>query len=303
MTALLRSMTGFAEAAAEEHGRVVRVSVRSVNHRYLDLHVHLPEGLEALEPVVRRVVRGKVRRGHLDVYARVESARPPEIRVNGETAAMYLEAMEKMKAKYEREPDLGAIFRLPGVVETGSVADSAETERLADLLEGALGRALERLGEMRLAEGKRLGDGMARLVERMEEAVGQLGALAERARPAYAERLRERIRELVTGAGASASQIDPARLAQEAALVAARSDSTEEITRLRSHLEQFSRSLEAPGEAGKTLDFLCQEMQREVNTTLAKAPALGPDGLEITRLGLGVKAEIEKLREQVQNIE
>jgi len=303
MTALLRSMTGFAEAAAEEHGRVVRVSVRSVNHRYLDLHVHLPEGLEALEPVVRRAVRGKVRRGHLDVYARVESARPAEIRVNDEAAAMYLDAMEKMRAKYgiEREPDLGAIFRLPGVVEAGSVADSAETERLADLLEGALKGALERLGEMRLAEGKRLGEEMARLLDGMVKAVGQLGAMAERARPAYAERLRARIQELVTGAGAT--QVDPARLAQEAALVAARSDSTEEITRLGSHLEQFRRSLEAPGEAGKTLDFLCQEMQREVNTTLAKAPALGPDGLEITRVGLGVKAEIEKLREQVQNIE
>jgi len=303
MTALLRSMTGFAEAAAEEHGRVVRVSVRSVNHRYLDLHVHLPEGLEALEPVVRRAVRGKVRRGHLDVYARVESARPPEIRVNAEAAAMYLDAMEKIRGQYgiEREPDLGGIFRLPGVVETGSVADSAETERLAELLEGALGRALDRLGEMRLAEGKRLGEEMARLVARMVEAVGRLGELAGRARPAYAERLRGRIRDLIEGAGAT--QVDPTRLAQEAALVAARSDSTEEVTRLRSHLEQFSRSLEAPGEAGKTLDFLCQEMQREVNTTLAKAPALGPDGLEITRVGLGVKAEIEKLREQVQNIE
>ena len=135
-------------------------------------------------------------------------------------------------------------------------------------------------------------------VARMAEAVSRLGMLAEGARTAYAERLRERMSELL-----GATPVDPARLAQEAAMVAARSDSTEEVTRLGSHLEQFSRSLEAPGEAGKTLDFLCQEMQREVNTTLAKAPALGPDGLEITRLGLGVKAEIEKLREQVQNIE
>ena len=132
----------------------------------------------------------------------------------------------------------------------------------------------------------------------MVEGVGRLGMLAEGARTAYAERLRERMSELL-----GATPVDPARLAQEAAMVAARSDSTEEVTRLGSHLEQFSRSLAAPGEAGKTLDFLCQEMQREVNTTLAKAPALGPDGLEITRLGLGVKAEIEKLREQVQNIE
>ena len=300
MTARLRSMTGFAEAAAEEHGRVVRASVRSVNHRFLNLHAHIPEGLEALEPVVRRVVRGKVRRGHLDVYVRVELARPAEVRVNAEAAAMYLEAMEQMKAKFglEREPDLGAIFRLPGVVETGSLAGAEEIERIGELLEGALGRALDRLDEMRLAEGTRLGEDMARAVARMVEAVGRLRMLGERAGPAYEERLRERMRELL-----GTSPVDPARLAQEAALVAARSDTTEEITRLGSHLEQFSRSLDAPGEAGKTLDFLCQEMQREVNTTLAKAPALGPDGLEITREGLGVKAEIEKLREQVQNIE
>jgi uncharacterized protein (TIGR00255 family) len=298
MTGRLRSMTGFAEAAAEEHGRVVRVSVRSVNHRFLDLHAHVPEGLEALEPVVRRVVRGKVGRGHLDVYVRVESARAGEVRVNAEAAAMYLEAMEQMKARFglEREPDLGAIFRLPGVVEAGLLADAVEIERITELLEAALERALARLDEMRLAEGKRLGEEMARAVARMVEAVGHLGMLGERAGPAYAERLRERIREL-TGT------VDPARLAQEAALVAARSDTTEEITRLGSHLEQFSRALEGPAEAGKTLDFLCQEMQREVNTTLAKAPALGPDGLEITRAGLGLKAEIEKLREQVQNIE
>ncbi|MDE3135960.1 MAG: YicC family protein [Acidobacteriota bacterium] len=300
MTGRLRSMTGYAEAAAEEHGRVVRASVRSVNHRFLDLHAHVPEGLEALEPVVRGAVRGKVRRGHLDVYVRVESVRPAEVRVNGEAAAMYLEAMEQMKAKFglEREPDLGAIFRLPGVVEAGSLADAAEIERITALLEGALGRALTRLDKMRLAEGTRLGEEMARAVARMAEMVDQLGMLGERARPAYAERLRERMRELL-----GTSPVDPARLAQEAALVAARSDTTEEITRLGSHMEQFSRALDGPGEAGKTLDFLCQEMQREVNTTLAKAPALGPDGLEITRLGLGVKAEIEKLREQVQNIE
>lgn len=300
MTARLRSMTGFAEALAEEHGRAVRAGVRSVNHRFLDLHVHLPEGLEGLEPTVRRSIRGKVRRGHVDVYVRVESGGEAAVRVNGEAAARYLEAMRRLKEKFglEREPDLGTVFRLPGVVEPGAAGDAAEIEHLGELLERALGQALERLDRMRQAEGERLGGELARMGKGLLETVGRLGKLAERARPAYAARLRERIDELV-----GASGTDPARLAQEAALVAARSDATEEITRLASHLDQFARALEGPGEAGKTLDFLCQEMQREVNTTLAKAPALGPDGLEITRAGLGVKAEIEKLREQVQNIE
>ncbi len=300
MKAGIRSMTGFAEAVAEDHGRVARASVRSVNHRFLDLRVNLPEGLESLDPVVRRAARGKARRGHLDVFIRLESAGPPEVRVNREAAAMYLKTMSELMGQFglRNEPDLAGVLRLPGVVESAATADPAETERLAAIVERAMSQAMERLDEMRRAEGARLAADLEQSMARLGAHVAGLESLAERARPAYAERLRERLGELLAD-----TTVEPARLVQEAAIVASRSDATEEITRLKSHLDEFTRALGSPGEAGKTLDFVCQEMQREINTMLSKAPALGPDGLEITRAGLAVKAEIEKLREQVQNIE
>jgi uncharacterized protein (TIGR00255 family) len=300
MTDRLRSMTGYAEAKAGEQGLVLHVGVRSVNHRFLDLHLRLPEGLEALETVARRVVRESVRRGHLDLFVRLESTGAPPVRVNRQAAALYLTAIEELRAEFDlrEEPELGVVLRLPGVVETGSLAELAEAGHLARLLEQALGEALGHLDRMRQTEGARLGAEMAAAADRLAAAVKKLEDLGERGRQAYAARLRERIDELL-----AETAVDPGRLAQEAAQVASRSDATEEAARLRSHLEQFTATLHGAGEAGKKLDFLCQEMLREVNTTLAKAPALGPDGLEITRLGLEVKGEIEKLREQVQNIE
>lgn len=296
----LRSMTGFAEASAQDGGRRVAVSVRAVNHRFFDLHVHLPEGLEALEMVVRQKVREAVRRGHIDVYVRVQFAGAPEVKVNRQAAELYLRVVRELQSEFDvrGDADLGAILRLPGVVEVAPPVEASETERVGEALGRTLGEALSRLNLMRQAEGARLGEEMARMTERIEETVGKIEQLGEGTRKAYAERLHQRVHELL-----GQSPLDPGRLAQEVAQMAARSDTTEEMTRLRSHVVEFRHVLDGLSEAGKKLDFLCQEMQREVNTTLAKTPALGPDGLEITRLGLAAKAEVEKLREQVQNIE
>lgn len=300
MTASLRSMTGWAEAVAESQGRVLHASVRSVNHRFLDLRVHLPEGLDVLDAAVRRLVRDTIRRGHLDVFVHLESEAPPPVRVNRQAAALYLEAAKALQREFElkAEPDLGSILRLPGVVDTGAALDPAEADRIGELLERALGEALARLEGMREAEGRRLADELAPAAARVGACAERIEALAEGARPAQVERLRERMRELLGDV-----QVDPSRLAQEAAFAATRSDTAEETARLRSHLAAFTGALGGGGEAGKKLDFLCQEMQREVNTILAKAPGLAADGLEITRLALEAKGEIEKLREQVQNIE
>lgn len=300
MTARLRSMTGFAEAAAQDGGRRVAVSVRSVNHRFFDLHVHLPEGLEALETLVRRAVREAVRRGHVDVYVRLESAGAPEVRVNRDVAGLYLKAIRELQGEcgVPGETDLSTVLRLPGVVELAAPVEADESERIGEMLGTTLGKALDRLNQMRQGEGARLSEEMAKIAGRIGEDVEKIERLGKRARIAYTERLRERIRDLL-----GQNPIDPGRLSQEAAQMAARSDATEEAARLRSHITEFRSILREASEAGKKLDFLCQEMQREVNTTLAKAPALGSDGLEITRLGLALKAEVEKLREQVQNIE
>ena len=155
-----------------------------------------------------------------------------------------------------------------------------------------------RLEEMRLTEVRSLGDEMHRLVASIDGMASEVEQLAERSRPLYAQRLRSRIEELLAG-----GPLDAARIAQEAALLAERADVSEELARLRSHVQQFDQLMAGADEPGKKLDFLLQEMQREANTLLSKTPGLGEDGLAITDRGLQVKAEIEKLREQVQNVE
>ena len=184
----------------------------------------------------------------------------------------------------------------------GAPAASLEDEDLPELeaaVTKCLAEALDKLDRMRADEANHLREEMSERLARTSRALRRKSeTLAERARPAFARRLETRLKELLGEA-----QIDPARLAQEAAIAAERSDVSEEITRLRSHVQQFESLLGGAGDIGKKLDFLLQEMQREANTLLSKTPGNDGDGLEITRLALEIKSEIEKLREQVQNIE
>jgi len=296
----LKSMTGYAQTRLVENGWSLRVSVRSVNHRFLDLHLRVPEGFEPIEPRIRQIVRERVRRGHLDVTLHYELAGPAAVGVNREIAAAYLEAVNQLRSdfKIEPQPDLAAILRLPGVI--GPPADSLEG-KLAEL-EGAvtkcLAESLDKLDRMRADEASHLREEMMARLSTIVELATKAETTAQRAHPAFAKRLETRLKELL-----GETQIDPARLAQEAAIAAERSDVSEEITRLRSHVQQFEALLNGAGDIGKKLDFLLQEMQREANTLLSKTPGNDGEGLEITRLALEIKSEIEKLREQVQNIE
>jgi uncharacterized protein (TIGR00255 family) len=173
-----------------------------------------------------------------------------------------------------------------------------EQEQLGQALEACLREALLKLDDMRRAEGKHLVEELRDRLARVGGQVEQVRGLATTLRPAFARRLESRLKELLGGVG-----IEPARLAQEAALLAERSDISEELDRLRSHLQQFAKLLDGAGELGKKLDFLLQEMHREANTMLSKTPGVESEALAITGLALEIKAEIEKLREQVQNIE
>ena len=173
-----------------------------------------------------------------------------------------------------------------------------EQERLGCLLDGGLREALAKLDDMRRAEGRHLVEELRNRLVRIGGHVEQVRGLAATLRPAFSRRLDAKLKELLGGAG-----IDPARLAQEAAVLAERSDISEELDRLRSHLQQFGKLLDGAGELGKKLDFLLQEMHREANTMLSKTPGVESEALAITGLALEIKAEIEKLREQVQNIE
>ena len=300
----IHSMTGFAQARIERDGWSLRINLRSVNHRFLDLHLRMPDGFEVFEPRIRLAVRNCLRRGHVDVNVYYEPAGPASVEVNREVAEAYMKAVEELRGRFgvKTEPDLIALFRLPGVVAAPGVTSELQNEeaqeRLGAQVETCLEQALGRLESMRRSEGQALSGEMQGLLTRIAETTAEIESLAQRVRPAFARRLEAKLSELL-----STAQIDPARLAQEAALLAERSDITEELARLRSHVEQFRKLLAGAGEAGKKFDFLLQEMQREANTLLSKTPGVESEGLAITTFALEVKSDIEKLREQAQNVE
>lgn len=296
----LRSMTGYAQARVTGHDWTIRISVRSVNHRFLDLHVRLPEGFEALEPRMRQKIREHIRRGHVDVGLRYEPSGPAAIGVNKEVAAGYLQAANSLRDQFgiRTEPDLASILRLPGVIGPPAAALESEMTQLEEMAAHCLDEALEKLDRMREEEAAALRDEMSGRLASVADLGARVRVLAERARPAFARRLESRLKELL-----GEIALEPARIAQEASLAAERSDVSEELARLASHVRQFESILAASADVGKKLDFLLQEMQREANTLLSKTPGTETEGLQITELGLEIKSEIEKIREQVQNIE
>jgi uncharacterized protein (TIGR00255 family) len=295
-----KSMTGFAQARAEQNGWALRLTLRTVNHRFLDVHLRLPEGFEPLEPRIRQRLRERLRRGHVDVALYFEPVGPATVQVNREVAAAYLKMAADLRREFgvKTEPDLAAILRLPGVIGASAAPLAEDMERLGDQVVGCLDEALASLHRMRQSEGRVLAEELIGRLGRITSLANEIEVLAERARPAYARRLEARLKELLGD-----TPLDPARLAMEAAMAAERSDVSEELARLRSHVHHFNEMLAAEADVGKKLDFLLQEMQREANTLLAKTPGNDADGMAITRLALEVKSEIEKLREQVQNIE
>ena len=296
----LRSMTGYAQAQHTDNGFGLRVSVRSVNHRFLDLHIRVPEGFEPLEPRMRQIIRERVRRGHLDVTLRYELAGPAAVGINQEVAAAYVQAVNAMRKQFgiHAEADLASILRLPGVIGPPAASLDEELAKIEEIAAGCLAEALDKLDRMRTHEGDVLRQEMLGRLAQIAGFAEKIGPLAERARPAFARRLETRLKELLGD-----SQLDPARVIQEAAIAAERSDVSEELTRLASHVRQFESLLASPADVGKKLDFLLQEMQREANTLLSKTPGNEAESLAITELGLEIKSEIEKIREQVQNIE
>jgi uncharacterized protein (TIGR00255 family) len=296
-------MTGYAMVRGEFHGWSVRVSVKSVNHRFLDVKLRLPDSLEPYEHRLRQTVREKLHRGHVDVHVSAEPGEGAPVHVNRELLKKYLQAAEELKDQTggQAELDVVSLLRLPGVI-TGLASALPETEEeqeeFGSALEKYLRDAIGKMDEMRKAEGRHLAEELRTRVARIGQQTEQVRESVQTLRPAFARRLDLRLRDLLSG-----TNVEPARLAQEAALLAERSDISEELDRLHSHLRQFSKLLDGAGELGKKLDFLLQEMHREANTMLSKTPGVENEALAITGVALEIKAEIEKLREQVQNIE
>jgi uncharacterized protein (TIGR00255 family) len=223
--------------------------------------------------------------------------------VNRELLQSYLSVADELRQQSgsKAELDFVSLLRLPGVIAglAPALPDSEEEQdAFGKVLERYLLEALGKMDEMRRNEGRHLTEELRTRVARIEVQAEQVRELVTALRPAFARRLEARLKEILNGA-----VTDPSRIAQEAALLAERSDISEELDRLRSHLMQFAKLLDGAGELGKKLDFLLQEMHREANTMLSKTPGVETDALAITGIALEIKAEIEKLREQVQNIE
>jgi uncharacterized protein (TIGR00255 family) len=296
------SMTGFARVS----GRVSDVlswnlSLKSVNHRFLDLHMRLPAGAEPLEMRLRRLLKEKVLRGHLEVTLSVERGLRPSAHFDRDLLQGYIAAFRAAASEsaLQQQPDLNAIFRLPGVLTGEARFSEEEVHALEEDVVAETGRLVEALNHMRGQEGASLARELAATMERLDSAVSQVAHMRQEVQRAYFERISQRISGLLNGH----TGIDRDRVLQEAAMLAERSDVEEEVTRLRTHIRHFHSLLEAGGEVGKKLDFLLQEMNREANTLLSKTGGVSGNGQRITDLGLGMKSEIEKAREQVQNLE
>lgn len=298
---MIRSMTGYSRVQEEGDGLGLSVTIRSINHRFLDAQIRLPAGLEGLEPQVRQLVKDQVARGRVEVTVSLARSAPAQLRVDRNLLAGYIAAYQALRKEFDSaaEPDLVELLRIPGIVVAGTDELSpGESQKLQRVLEQAARNALERLNEMRAREGETLERDLRSRLARLVELGDSTARLAERAPQAYRNRLQSRIRELLGGV-----ELDAGRLAQEVAYLASRADISEELTRFRSHLDQAGKLLAAGTEVGKKLDFLLQELNREANTILSKTTDMPEVGLEIARQSIEMKTEIEKLREQAQNIE
>ncbi len=300
MPAPLRSMTGFARVRRPLGDGEMVVSAKSVNHRSLDLVIQTPSALEPYESAIRAIVKSKVVRGHVEVRVSLPKSAGGEgaLSLDRDFLHDYLRIFREEAASHDLDckPDLNAALRIPGMFSASEKVgppDGAE----AALVE-ALAQALAELNEFRSREGKELADEMRGHNERLAAAAGQMERLRAASSEYFQKRLAERLQEVAKGI-----QIDPQRLAQEAAILADRSDIGEELARLKIHSGQLAALLDAGGEVGKKLDFLLQEMNRETNTILSKTSGAGEPAMKITELALAAKAAIEKIREQSLNLE
>jgi len=293
----LRSMTGFARVRAVTVAGDATFVLKSLNHRALDLHLHVPEALESTVPRLRALLKEGLRRGHVDLRVTWDPVpSPAATRVNRALLEAYVTAFREAAREYGLggEPDLNSALQLPGMMQSQR-RDELPPE-VEDQLAAGLAEALTLMNAFREREGEQLRQEMLARQANLIAIARQMESLRAEVVTAIRQRLEHRLDEL-------AAKIDPARLAQEAALLVERSDVAEEISRFIIHVEQLGQLLRAGGEIGKQLEFLLQEIGRETNTVLAKSASAGIAGLPLADQALAAKAEIEKIREQSLNVE
>jgi uncharacterized protein (TIGR00255 family) len=297
---MIKSMTGFASLTHEDERATIGITVRAVNHRFLDLQLRIPQSLGEVEPRVRSLLQKRLSRGRVELAIAVQmrTAATPTVELNAEFAGALLAALDVARERGLVSGTLspGDLLRLPQALtirERPVDADPALEEQLGASVEAAVEQALADLDAMRVREGGHLRADLDSRRSTLGTLIAALAEAADTGRSELEARLRERIAEL-----ALELPVDQAMIAQEIVRAAARSDISEEVTRFRAHLAHWEALADGEEPCGRKLDFLLQEMNREVNTIGAKA-----DGLHISELIINAKAELEKMREQVQNVE
>lgn len=290
----MRSMTGYGRGAASRGEVHATVDVRSVNHRFLDLKLRGGQLPAAVEDAIAARVRAAIGRGAVAVAVHLRGGAPGGMRIDGDAAVRAHRMLAELAARLALPgPDLALVLAQPGVVTADDTLDDGGAAAALD----ALDAALVQLDAMRAAEGAALAAEIGLRLDELVALRARIAVLAAGVPQQIARRLTERVRRLAEDAGAGGA-LDPGRLAQEIAVLAERADITEELVRLTSHLDQARALLDATGAVGRRLEFLVQEIGRELNTIGAKATAA-----EISAAIVDAKAALEKIREQVQNIE
>jgi len=294
---MIRSMTGYGRAEVAGVRLGLSVECKSLNHRHLDIALRMPRALSAFELDARRLIQGAIERGRVEVSVSVapfEGAPAADLTINMAQARAYTALARRAgdELKLGGVPTLQWLLEQPGVI-TREEQTPLSPEEGWPLLHDALEKALGELRGRRDAEGTALDKDLRALLAAMGEHVGVMAARGPAATERKQQRLRERVQALIGG-----TPLDEARLATEVAMWAEKSDITEELARLRAHMGELARLLDEGGAVGRTLDFLIQEMNREVNTVGSKA-----DDLELSQAAIAAKSTLEKLREQAQNIE
>jgi uncharacterized protein (TIGR00255 family) len=292
----MKSMTGYGRSSFVGEDFSVAVDLKTVNNRFLDVHLRLSAEISSLEATVKRRVNNRLSRGRVDIAVTFERTTQVQYELNRPLIAGYVAALRTIQQEFQLpgEPDINIVARLPGALQPGR---DGLNEKMIEGVDRAVDQALEELEKMREQEGGALRQEMRDRLDRIESLVPVIENAAGLLVDAYRARLQRKVGELVNRGGQTI-ELDPGRLAQEVAYLADRSDVSEEMARLRSHISQFRDALDSTADTGKMLDFLLQELNREANTTLSKSTDLG-----IKEAALAIKAEVEKLREQVQNVE
>ena len=294
---MILSMTGYGVGSAQKDDVTVSVEIRTVNHRFLDLHVRISREYLFLEAEVQKAVRRVLDRGRVEVNISIQHTGPTLFTINENLVRGYLEAGEKLKENFKIEGslDLKTVLSLPGMLQNRDTLATDASDTLSELTGTCMQSALDGVLRMRRQEGDSLRADMLRNLDSIDEGAKRIDTLSATSAADTLQKLRDRLAQLLPAGGGN---VDPQRLAQEAALLADKADISEEITRLKSHIEQYHSLMDSEEKTGKKLDFLLQEFHRETNTILSKS-----GNLEVAGIAIAIKTDIEKLREQVQNVE